>query len=433
MSDGQALSDIRVLEIANWVAGPSAGAVLADLGAEVIKVEPLVGDSMRGKLRQPSKRAGVRAELLAADVPFHLDNRGKRSIAVDLGDPRGADLVRRLARRADVVLTNLLPGRLARYGLGPEQLRAVDPRLVYAIVTAHGTAGDDADRTGFDLTTFFGRGAVGSLIGEPGEPPPAFRPGQGDHPTGLALLAGILAALRVRDRTGEGQVVETSLLRVAAWTIGCDVSVALVDRTQPRKRPRDEPVSPLNTRYRCGDDVWITLSAQDQRVWPAFCRAIGRPELAKDGRLATVADRFGHASELVGVLDEVFASRTSTEWVGPLDECGIVWAATVGLPQLVDDPQARANAMFVEIEDGRAGRFETLAAPFQLSGTPPAVSGPAPALGADTRSVLRSLGVAEEVVEELVAADVVGDGADQAEATDTGDWREADRPGRRGP
>ncbi|MGH9082765.1 MAG: CoA transferase, partial [Acidimicrobiales bacterium] len=169
------------------MAGPSAGALLADLGADVVKVEPLSGDAMRGKLRQPNRRAAP-AALVAADVPFHLDNRGKRSVAVDLAHDRGSALVRRLASGVDVLLTNLLPGRLARYGLGPDQLTAADPRLVYAVVTAHGTAGEAADRTGFDLTTFFGRGALMSLVGEPDEPPPAFRPGQGDHPTGLALL-----------------------------------------------------------------------------------------------------------------------------------------------------------------------------------------------------------------------------------------------------
>ncbi|MGH9089368.1 MAG: CaiB/BaiF CoA transferase family protein [Acidimicrobiales bacterium] len=411
----QALADVRVLEIANWVAGPSAGAILADLGAEVVKVEPLAGDSMRGKLRQPSKRAGVPGALVAADVPFHLDNRGKRSIAVDLADHRGADVVQRLAGQSDVVLTNLLPHRLERYGLGPDQLRGADPRLVYAVVTGHGSRGPEADRTGFDLTTFFGRGGVGSLVGEPGEPPPAFRPGQGDHPTGLALCAGILAALRVRDRTGEGQVVETSLLRTAAWTIGCDVAVALVDRSQPRTRARTEPISPLNTRYRCGDGVWITLSAQDQSAWPRFCQAVGRPDLGEDPRFATVADRFHHATELVAGLDAVFAGRAAKEWAGALDESGVVWAATAELPDLVGDPQARANEMFVEVEDPRAGRFETLAAPFTLSATPLAVDGPGPAVGQHTRAVLATLGMDDGEIAGLVDLGIVGDGGPAAE------------------
>jgi crotonobetainyl-CoA:carnitine CoA-transferase CaiB-like acyl-CoA transferase len=175
-----ALDDITVVEIANWVAAPSCGALLADLGADVVKVEPLGGDGMRGKLRQPSPANGMEH----ADVPFQLDNRGKRSLAVDLSNPEGSALVRELVARADVVITNLLPGRLARYGLAPEQLRADHPALVYALVTGFGSVGPDADRSAFDLTAFFGRGGVMSLVGEPGDPPHAFRPGQGDHPTG---------------------------------------------------------------------------------------------------------------------------------------------------------------------------------------------------------------------------------------------------------
>ena len=236
-----ALDDITVLEVANWIAAPSCGALMADMGADVIKVEPLGGDGMRGKLRQPVPANGMED----ADVPFQMDNRGKRSLAVDLSNPEGAGLVAELAARADVVITNLLPGRLARYGLAPEQLRADHPALVYALVTGYGSTGPDADRSAFDLTAFFGRGGVMSLIGEPGDPAHAFRPGQGDHPTGLALLSAVLAALRVRDRTGEGQVVETALLRTAAWTIACDVSAALVDRTQPNKRGRTQPLQPL--------------------------------------------------------------------------------------------------------------------------------------------------------------------------------------------
>jgi crotonobetainyl-CoA:carnitine CoA-transferase CaiB-like acyl-CoA transferase len=399
-----ALDDLTVLEIANWVAGPSAGALLADLGADVIKVEPLTGDSMRGKLRQPSPPDGP----VPTDVPFHLDNRGKRSAAVDLTDPRGAELVRELAGRVDVVITNLLPDRLRRFGLDADSLRAAHPRLVYALVTGYGSVGPDADRTGFDLTAFFARGGIMSLVGEPGAPPPAFRPGQGDHPTGLALLAGILAALHVRHRTGEGQVVETALLRTAAWTIGCDVSVALVDRAQPNARARDDAFSPLNTRYRCGDGTWINLAAFDQSRWPGFCAAIGLPELGDDERFATPADRFRHNRLLIGLLDEHFAREPIGHWAPRLDASGVIWSRVAGLPDLVDDPQARATGMFAPVHHPDAGTFETLAAPFTLSTTPPEVRGPAPEVGADTAAVLAGLGVRADRLADLVSAGVVG-------------------------
>ncbi len=398
------LDDITVLEVANWVAAPSCGALLADMGANVIKVEPPTGDSMRGRLRQ----AAVPDGSPTTDHPFHLDNRGKRSIAVDLTDPRGAAVVRELAGRVDVFLTNLLPGRLARYGLAPDQLRSAHPGLVYGLVTGYGSQGDDADRVAFDLTAFFARAGIMSLVGEPDEPPPAFRPGQGDHPTGLALLAGVLAALRVRDRTGRGQLVETALLRVGAWTIACDVAPALVDGRQPTKRGRHEPIGPMNTRYRCADGAWVNLSAFDQGAWDRFCEAIGRPDLAADDRFATPVDRFRNGEVITAILDEEFARRPLSEWTPRLDASGIIWAAVAELPDLVADPQARAMGMFVPVEDPVAGTFETLAAPFTLSDSRIEVRGRGPDTGEHTDEVLAELGVPGARIAELRAAGVIG-------------------------
>ena len=398
------LDDIIVLEIANWVAAPSCGALMADMGADVIKVEPLTGDSMRGKLRQPVVPEGTPT----TDIPFQLDNRGKRSIAVDLNDPRGGELVRELATKADVVLTNLLPKRLARYGLAPEQLRADDPRLIYALVTGYGSTGEDADRIAFDLTAFFGRGAIMSLIGEPEQPPPAFRPGQGDHPTGLALLSAVLAALRVRDRTGQGQLVETALMRTAAWTIGCDVSVALVDKAQPNKRRRIDAISPMNTRFRCGDGAWINLSTFQQGLWVQFCAAIDRPDLGEDERFDTPVKRFTSAETLIPIVDEIFAAHSYEHWAPRLDKSGVIWAKVAELPDLIADPQARATGMFVEIDHPVAGRFETLAAPFTLSDADVTARGPAPGIGEQTAQVLQQFGIDADRIRELAGAGVIG-------------------------
>ena len=399
-----ALDDICVLELANWVAAPSAAAIMADMGATVVKVEPLAGDSMRNRLRQPT----LPDEAPRTDFPFHLDNRGKRSVAVDLTDPRGGELVRDLAGEVDVVLTNLLPGRLERFGLGPDQLLAEHPALVYALVTGYGSTGEDADKIGFDLTAFFGRGGIMSLIGEPDDPPHAFRPGQGDHVTGLALLSGILAALRVRDRTGQGQVVETALMRTAAWSIGCDVSVALVDGLHPNRRARNQAISPMMTRYRCADGVWVNLAAFDPNLWARFCDAIDRSDLATDERFATPKGRFEHNEELIGLLDEEFARRPFDEWVTRLDASGVIWARVADMSDLVSDPQAEAMGMYTEIDHPVAGPFRTMTTPFSLSDTPPEVRGPAPEVGDHTAEVLAEMGIDADRIAALARDGVLG-------------------------
>ena len=400
---GGALDGIRVLELANWVAAPSCAALMADMGADVVKVEPLAGDGMRRKLRQPVSPEGAAAH----DIPFQLDNRGKRGVAVDLGDERGAALVRSMVADVDVLVTNLLPARLERYGLGPAVLREADPRLIYALVTGYGSTGPDADRVAFDLTAFFGRGAVMSLLGEPGAPPPAGRPGQGDHPTGLALLCAVLAALRVRDQTGEGQVVETALLRAGAWTIGCVLQVALVDRVQPNKRARDDAFSPINTQYRCGDDRWLNLSAQDMGKWASFCAALGLDDLAADERYATPEGRFAHRAELIGRLDETFASAPLSHWSSLLDATGMVWSPVAELPDLVDDAQARAIGMYTSVDHPALGSIETLSAPFVMHGSDVRVRGRAPELGEHTDEVLAAFGVDTDEISSLRTAGVI--------------------------
>ena len=398
-----ALDDITVLELANWVAAPTCGAMMADMGADVIKVEPLSGDGMRDKLRQP-----VSPEDAAEhDFPFQLDNRGKRSIAVDLTVARGADLVRRLSGSVDVVLTNLLPGRLERYGLDPGRLRAGTRRLVYGLVTGYGSEGPDADRGGFDLTAFFGSSGIMSLIGEPDTPPPVFRPGQGDHPTGLALLSAVLAALRMRDRTGEGQVVETALLRTGAWSIGIDVQVALVDRRQPTRRGRDDAWSPINTTYRCADGRWLNLAAQDQGRWEPFCRAVGRPGWIDDDRYADARARYRNRRVLIAELEELFGSEPLAHWAPLLDSTGMIWSPITELPELVADPQARAIGMFETVDHPRAGAFETLAAPFSFSDADVAARGPAPEVGQHTDEVLRGFGLEGPEIDELRTEGVI--------------------------
>jgi crotonobetainyl-CoA:carnitine CoA-transferase CaiB-like acyl-CoA transferase len=247
------LEGVRVVELGVWVAGPSAGGVMADWGADVVKVEAPAGDPLRRML------ALTVGHGRPESPPFDLDNRGKRSAVIDLttADGRAAGL--RLAAAADVFLTNLRPEAVARLGLGPEPLMAANPRLVYASVTGYGSTGPDAHRAGFDVGAFWARSGIAATVVPPTEPPPGIRGGLGDHVTGMATVAGVVAALFARERTGRGQVVETSLLRAGIWCLGWDTSMQLRFGKLAPTQPRTENMNPMVNTYRAGDGNWFQL------------------------------------------------------------------------------------------------------------------------------------------------------------------------------
>ncbi len=397
------LDDVRILDMTNFMAGPSAAAILADLGADVVKVEPLRGDIVRNGTRQPRKTPGV----VQVDASFQADNRGKRSIAVAVDRPEGAEVVRRLASKVDVFLSNLLPHRQERFGLDPPSLFARHPRLVHATFSGHGLTGPDANRPAFDVTTFFARGSLTDSMGEPGLPPPWPRPAQGDHTSSLALVAGILAALRLAERTGEGQVLDCNLLATAAWTQVTDLSVALVDGYLPSKRDRRHHVGAMSNCFLCQDNRWIMINMTEARYWPLFCNAIGRPEWNTDERFATLKARFENIAELTDLMDEIFATRTLAEWGSTFDTEKLIWGPVATLVELAVDPQAETIGMYPYI-DHPAGRFRTVAAPMFIRGANVGPRGPAPELGEHTREVLLSAGYSDDEVLVLHQDGVVG-------------------------
>jgi crotonobetainyl-CoA:carnitine CoA-transferase CaiB-like acyl-CoA transferase len=399
------MDGIKVVEMTSWMAAPSAAAILADLGADVIKVEPPRGDPMRGMSRQPKVAEGEPA----IDAAFTVDNRGKRSITIAVDKPEGVELVRRLVADADVLITNLLAHRQARYGLDPDSLRAVNPRLVHATLTGYGLDGPEATRPGYDVTAFFGRGGVTRTITPPGGTPPRAPTAQGDHTTGIALVASILAALRLAERTGEMQVVDVSLLTTALWTMASDIAPSLIDHRPLRSRYRHEELSPMVNRYPCADDGWILVNMPEARYWPKFCETIGLPELGTDPDFDSPKKRYDRMQELVDKLDEIFQHRTANEWGRLFDEAGLIWGPIQTIPEVVDDPQARAVGAFVEVEyPGGAGTFETLAVPIRIEGADIGPRGPAPELGADTDEVLAGLGLSAEEIAALRSEGTIG-------------------------
>ncbi len=399
------LDDIRIIEVDNWMAAPSAGAVLADLGAEVIKVEPLSGDPMRGKQR----KAKVDGPLREYDLQFDVDNRGKKSIAIALDKPEGAELVRHLVSQSQVFLCNLLTHRQEKFGMDPETLLKVNPKLVHATFTGYGTDGPDAWRPGFDVTAFFGRSGLYDAMreGPYGEVPQA-RPAQGDHTAGLALVGAILAGLRLAERTGEGQVVETSLYESAVWTQASDYGVTAVDKAPVRQRSRREMIIPLGNRYPCGDGKWVVFNMPDPNVWPKFCRIIGREDWIEDERYKDAKGRFDHMAELVDGIDHALSSKSRDEWGEIFDKEGLIWGPVLGIHEVAEDPQAEAINLFPTLHHDRLGvNYRTVSIPMRFKDRDVGPKGPAPDLGQHTRNVLEEVGLSEDEIQSLAEREIV--------------------------
>ncbi|OAI41275.1 hypothetical protein AYO38_03970, partial [bacterium SCGC AG-212-C10] len=289
------LAGIRVLEVANWLAGPSCAALLADLGADVVKVEPPQGDAYRSLLLSS---AGYSFPF-DGNPAFEMDNRGKRSITLDLDLPQAQDVLMRLVDRCDILVTNLVVERREKYGLSVEAVHARNPRAIFASVTGYGSVGEDANRPGWDHTSFWARSGIMGLMGEAGVPPSSCRGGMGDHSTGVNLLAAILVALRLRDQTGEGQFVDVSLQQTGMWTLGLDVQAALISQEVPKKRLRTEAPNPASNTYLCKDGRWILLLMPTADYWPRLCRTLGHEEWLADPRFETVESRAAHHADLI--------------------------------------------------------------------------------------------------------------------------------------
>ena len=399
------LDGIQVLEVANWIAAPAAATLLADLGASVIKVEPPVGDVSRG----------TRTDTEDLNTPqpsnptFELNNRGKRGMCVNLDNPDGRAIVHQLAAKADVVITNLTPGRLARFELGYETLKAQNPRLIYAAVNAYGANGPERDRLGYDYTAFWARSGIMSLVGDRDAPPVVTRPGFGDHTTAIVLAYGIMIALYERDHTGKGQEIQTSLLNSAIWVLSTDIQTKLGGKDPWPKHARVQPRNPLQNPYRAKDGRWLHLNmpAAD-RYWPRFCEALDLLSVRDDPRFSSLAPRSEHSAELVPLIDAAIARRTRDEWGAILDRYDLVWAPVQDVDEVIADPQVLANGYFAEIDHPSLGRFKTIDTPIRFGESRVGVRGPAPELGQHTEEILLEQGLAWDDITRLRESGAIG-------------------------
>lgn len=370
------LHGVKVVELGVWVAGPAATGMMADWGATVIKVEPPTGDPQRAVFGAlgVADQAGV--------PPFEIDNRGKKSVVLDLRTDADMATMHRLLSDADVFVSNVRPAGLARMGLDPESLTKKYPRLVYGFLTGYGTSGPDVDRAGYDIGAFWARSGIAHTMVGADETPPMVRSGQGDHTTGLSMCAGVMAALFDRERSGVGRVVSTSLLRTGIYTIGWDVGVQLRFGKRTSTKPRAQNPAPQMLNYTCGDGraFWL-LGLEADRHWPGFVTAIGRDDLAADERFTNAGLRAKNCEALIALLDEHFATNTYEHWTSRFNEHDVWWAPLNSIREAIEDPQVIASGAIIDMtpRDGEAP-YKAVNSPVDFSGYAPTY-GPVPRLG----------------------------------------------------
>ena len=379
------MQGVKVVELGMWVAGPAAAGILGDWGADVVKIEPPDGDPMRGIL------AG--APGATSSPPFELDNRNKRSIAINLAVSEGREIGAQLVDAADVFVTNARPGALSRAGLDFDTVSARNPRLVYAHVNGYGLEGEAADRAAYDVGAFWSRAGVAAALTPDGQDLPYQRGGMGDHMAGLAAAGAVSAALFNRERTGVGQRVSVSLLRIGMYMLGWDINTAV--RTGAPTTPISvaAPPNPLITAYEAGDGkrFWM-LGLQADRHWPDVLRAVERPEWAEDERFSSMLARYEHSAELVAALNGIFAGRPLEEWAPIFDREDVWWAPVRHAHETVDDPVARAAGGFVSVPSYGEDAVEMVATPVDFSGTPWAPRSTSPEFSQHTEELLLELG-----------------------------------------
>lgn len=398
------LSGIKVIEHATYFAAPGAGGLLADWGAEVIKIEPPGGDPVRGNF----DTRGTGREHLSDNPAFDADNRGKRSIVIDARTEAGREAIRRLADTADVFLTNVRPGGIERSGLGYETLSARNPRLVYCAVTGYGLEGPDANRPGFDVASFWSRAGIARLTAPRGAELFPVRTAAGDHTTSIAAVAAINAALIEAMKTGRGRLVDVSLLRTGLYTISTDLAIHLFFGRIASTRARREAYNPLTNFFRTKDGSWICLVARAGSIdLPRIERALDLPGLAGDPRLASTASRRDHAPEITTLFDEAFARFTHAEIAARLDAEELAWAPAQSLAEVAEDPQVAAAGGIVDMPSKAPGEtFRSPAGPARFVGADDGPSGPSPRLGEHTREILASAGYSPQEISDLLAGGV---------------------------
>jgi len=398
------LDGVRVIELAAWTFVPAAGAVLADWGADVIKIEhPETGDPQRGLVN-----SGLVPSAGGVNHFIEQPNRGKRSFGLDTSSPEGLEVLMKLIETADVFVTNLLPDSRKRMGIDIEQVRARNPKIIYARGHGYGTKGDLASQGGYDLAAYWARGGIGEAYAAgDGSYPPIQRPAFGDVYGGLSIAAGIAGALFKRERTGEPSVVDVSLLNAAIWQLGPDVvGAGLTGADIPRFDLAEMP-NPAASIYQTRDGRHIAfVLLQADRFWSDFCARLGRPDLIDDERFDNAVVRFGNRAECIAELRKTLGEQDLAHWEKAFEGFDGVWDVMRTAREIHDDPQAIANGYLPRTTDANGNEFALAGSPVQFDETPLDLTC-APGHGEHTDALLADLGYDDEAIIDLKVKSVV--------------------------
>ena len=391
------LAGVRVLELAQIMAGPTCGMMLADMGADVIKVEKLPGgDDARG-YREP--------RINGVSAPFLILNRNKRGLALDLKHPMGRDILLRLVKTADVVTENYRRGTLEKFGLGYDVLAETNPGLIYCAVSGYGRDGPLGDKGGFDLIAQ-GFAGLMSITGEPGRPPVKTGNPVADINAGILAVGGILAAYVHKLKTGQGQVVDTSLMEAALQQTYWQAAIYFATGESPGPTGSAHVLTAPYQAFRARDG-WINIGGANQANWERIAEVLGHPEWRDDPRFATNSARMENLDALVALMDAVLVTRGKAEWLTAFDAAGVPAGPVHSLGEALTHPQTLARGMVVDLEHPEAGATRALGSPLHFSATPTRIDRPAPLLGEHTREVLRESGYTDAEVDAFAAARVV--------------------------
>ena len=393
-------SRLKVVDLSSFIAGPAAAVILSDFGADVIKVEPPSGDTWRiGYKIPPQPRA-------KDNYPWHLNNRNKRGLALDLKSPQAGKILQRLVKWADVLIVNTPHPARKKLKLEYDDVVQWNPRLIYADVTGYGDKGPDAALPGFDITSYWARSGLLSMTRDAGAPPTLPVAGSGDHATAVGLFSAIVTGLYRRERTGKGSYVTTSLLASGVWAAGVVVQGALANATFYPLHDRVKPPNATFNVYRASDDQWFLIVVTPDH-WPALAKAIGRPDLLTDPRFADPAKQVANAQQLTAILDELFSSQPMAHWREAFDQAHVTFGVVQSPSDVAKDPQLMANDFVVPLE-GAGGHLQfTVSSPIQVHDVAKVPAKRAPELGEHNEEILKQLGFDAQEIDGLRASGAV--------------------------